>query len=79
MKPKRRNVNTTTNLLGKVASAVRRVQDLIVEDGKVQSQSKADGMSRGHLDLADVKCLLEILLLIERVEIKIPDTQLVSP
>ena len=41
-------------LLGKVASTVGRVQDLVVEDGEVEGQTQADGVGRGQLGLGDV-------------------------
>ena len=41
-------------LLGKVASTVWRVEDLVVEDGEVESETKADGVGRGQLGLGDV-------------------------
>lgn len=41
-------------LLGQMASAVGRVQDLVVEDGEVQSQTQADGVSRSEISLSNV-------------------------
>ena len=35
-------------LLGEVASAVGRVEDLVVEDGKVQGETETDGVRRGE-------------------------------
>ena len=43
-------------LLGKVAGSVRRIQDLVVEDGEVQSEAEADWMSRCELTLSNVGC-----------------------
>jgi hypothetical protein len=40
-------------LLGKVASLVRSVQDLIVKDGEVESETKADGVSRRKFGLGN--------------------------
>ena len=45
-------------LLGKVASTVRRVQDLVVENGEVEGKTQADGMRRGELGLSDVRGVL---------------------
>jgi hypothetical protein len=42
------------SLLGQVASAVGRVQDLVVEDREVQGQTQADGVGRGELGLSNV-------------------------
>lgn len=41
-------------LLGKVASTVGRVQDLVIEDREVQGKAKADGVGGGELGLSDV-------------------------
>lgn len=41
-------------LLGEVASTVGRVQDLVVEDGEVESKAEADGVGRGELGLGDI-------------------------
>ena len=48
-------------LLGKVARTVRRVQDLIVEDGEVERKTKADGVGGSQLSLRNVGCILEEL------------------
>ena len=54
-------------LLGKVASTVGRVEDLVVEDGEVQSETQANGVSRGQLSLGDVgSALLETALVYGR-------------
>lgn len=45
-------------LLGKVASAVRAVQDLVVEDGEVERKTKADGVRRGELSDSNVRSSL---------------------
>lgn len=42
------------SLLGKVASLVGGVQDLVVEDGKVQGETEADRVSRGELGLGNL-------------------------
>ncbi len=42
------------SLLGKVASTVGRVQDLVVEDREVQRQTQTDGVSGGKLGLSNV-------------------------
>lgn len=41
-------------LLREVASTVGRVQDLVVEDGEVESKTQADGVSGSELSLSDV-------------------------
>ena len=41
-------------LLGEVAGLVWGVQDLVVEDGEVEGQAKADGMGRGQLGLSNL-------------------------
>ena len=46
-------------LLGEVACAVGRVEDLVVEDGEVECQAEADGVGRGKLGLRDVGGALE--------------------
>ena len=37
-----------------MAGAVGRVQDLVVEDGEVEGQAEADGVSGRQLSLGDV-------------------------
>lgn len=37
-----------------MASTVGRVQNLVVENGEVESQTQADGVSRGQLGLGDI-------------------------
>lgn len=49
------------SLFGKMAGAIGRVQDLVVEDGKVERKSEADGMRWGQLGLSNVGSVLEIL------------------
>lgn len=46
-------------LLGEVAGAIRRVQDLVVEDGEVKREAQANGVGRGQLRLGDVGGALE--------------------
>lgn len=41
-------------LLGKVASLVGGVEDLVVEDGEVEGKTQADGVSGGELGLGDL-------------------------
>lgn len=41
-------------LLREVASTVGRVQDLVVENGEVESKAKTDGVSRSELGLSNV-------------------------
>ena len=40
--------------LGQVAGLVWRVEDLVVEDGEVQSQTKTDGVGRREIGLGEV-------------------------
>jgi len=40
--------------LGEVASLVGRVQDLVVEDREVQSESETDGVGRGEVSLGNL-------------------------
>lgn len=42
-------------LLGQVAGAVGRVQDLVVKDREVQGQTETDGVGRGELRLSDIR------------------------
>lgn len=42
-------------LLGKVAGAVGRVQDLVVEDREVEGQAEANGVRRRELCLGDIR------------------------
>ena len=42
------------SLLGKVASTVGRVQDLVVEDREVQRKAETDGVGRCELSLGNV-------------------------
>lgn len=41
-------------LLGKVASTVGRVQNLVVENGEVEGESETDGVGRGEFGLSDI-------------------------
>lgn len=41
-------------LLGEVAGLVGGVEDLVVEDGEVQGETKADGVGRGELGLGNL-------------------------
>ena len=47
-----------SNRLGKVAGLLGRVEDLIVEDREVKSQTKPYGVRGLHFFLADLKCIL---------------------
>ena len=42
------------SLLGEVASLVRGVEDLVVENGEVQGKTKADGVRRRKLGLGNI-------------------------
>ena len=42
------------SLLGKVASTIGRVEDLVVEHGEVESKTQADGVSGGQVGLSNV-------------------------
>lgn len=48
-------------LLGEVASTVGRVQNLVVEDGEVESEPKTDGVGRSQLGLSDIGSVLIII------------------
>ena len=50
------------DLLGKLARLVGGVEDLVVEDREVESQTESDRVSRLHLALADLKSVLVRLL-----------------
>lgn len=41
-------------LFGKMASLVRGVEDLVVEDGEVQGETKSDGVSRSEIGLGNL-------------------------
>lgn len=45
-------------LLGKVTSAIGRVQNLVVEDGEVKGETKADGVGGGKVSLSDIGSVL---------------------
>jgi hypothetical protein len=65
-------------LLGKVTGTVRRVQDLVVENGEVEGQAETNGMSWGELSLCNIGGILDkriISRVSEQVEI---GTNLVS-
>jgi hypothetical protein len=47
------------SLLGEMACTVGGVQDLVVEDGEVEGQAKADGVGWGKLGLGNVGSILE--------------------
>ncbi len=47
-------------LLGQVAGAVGRVEDLVVEDREVEGQTQADGVGGGQLGLGDIGGALEV-------------------
>lgn len=49
-------------LLGKLTSFVGRVENLVVEDGKVESKTKADRVRGLHLALGNVKRFLVSVL-----------------
>ena len=50
------------DLLGKLARLVGGVEDLVVEDREVESQTESDRVGRLHLALADLKSVLVRLL-----------------
>ena len=49
-------------LLGKVTSSVRRVQDFVVEDREVQSETEANRVCWSELSLCDVGGILEKMI-----------------
>ena len=48
------------SLLGEVACTVWGVQDLVVEDGEVEGETKADWVSWGELGLCNIGRVLEL-------------------
>ena len=50
------------DLLGQLARLVGGVEDLVVEDREVESQTESDRVSWLHLALADLKSVLVRLL-----------------
>jgi len=48
------------SLLGEMASPVRRVQDLVIEDGEVEGETETDGVSWSELGLSNVRCVLTV-------------------
>ena len=51
-----------------MAGTVRRVEDLVVEDGEVQGEAETDGVSGSELGLGNVGGVLQVLLaLLSRV------------
>lgn len=53
-------------LLSKVASAVRRVQDLVVEHREVQGKAKTNRVSGGQLGLCNIRCRLVRIVSVRR-------------
>ena len=45
-----------------MASPIWGVQDLVVEDGEVEGETKADGVGRSEFSLGDVGGILMILI-----------------
>ena len=50
-----------------MACTIRRVKNLVVEDGEVQGETKADGVSRGEVGLGNVGGVLltELMIITE--------------
>ena len=46
-------------LFGEMASTVRRIQDLIVEDTEVERETKTDGVRWSELSLCDIGGILD--------------------
>lgn len=46
------------SLLGQVACTIRRVEDLVVEDGEVQGETQTDGVSGGEVGLGNIGSVL---------------------
>jgi hypothetical protein len=64
-KKKRTNINNCSNntdLFSELTSFFGRIEDLVIEDGEIESQSQPDGMRRLHLGLADFESILVRLL-----------------
>ena len=49
-------------LLCQMACPIWRIENLIIEDGKVECQTQSDRMRGGHFRLGYIKCLLVCLL-----------------
>ena len=47
-----------------MAGTVRRVEDLVVEDGEVEGEAETDGVSGSELGLGNVGGVLEMLLVV---------------
>ena len=47
-----------SNLLGQMTGPIGRIEDLVVKDGKVESQPQSDRMSRLHLGACHFECFL---------------------
>jgi hypothetical protein len=55
---KRTSNGIIKGLLGKVAGLVGGVQDLVVEDGEVEGETKADGVGGSKIGLGNLGCVL---------------------
>lgn len=64
-------------LFGEVAGLIRRVENLVVEDGEVQSQTQADGVGRGKLSLGNLGgSLVRLERLVGRILATVTDGEL---
>ena len=55
--------STLQGLLGKLASSLLILHDLVVEYGEIQGETKLDGVARGKVDLLSLSVSLEGLVL----------------
>lgn len=63
-------------LLGKMASLVRSVEDLVVKDGEVEGKAEADGVGWGELGLGNLGgSLVGIEGLVGRVLALVPNSE----
>ena len=46
------------SLLGEMAGLIRRIENLIVEDGEIQSKTKTNGVSGCKISRGDLGCCL---------------------
>lgn len=56
--PKHTRNSIIKGLLSQVASLVRSVKDLVVEDREVEGEAEADGMRRGEISLSNLRSVL---------------------
>lgn len=47
-------------MLGKVAGAIGRVEDFVVEDAEVEGKTKTDGVCWGEFSLCNIRSILYV-------------------